>query len=54
MNLLRKIISLIVSVILAVILFTYLAETDVQWRILLSGILFISTYITLDGFLQYI
>ncbi len=54
MNLLRKTISLIVSASLAMILFAYLTTTDIQWRILLSGILFISSYITLDGFLQYI
>lgn len=42
-----------VSIIASVILFFYLSETLLVWRLFFAIIMFLSTYIMFDGFLKY-
>jgi len=49
---LRKILSLTISIGMSGILFYYLSETVIQWRIALSVLMFLATYIMIDGFLR--
>jgi hypothetical protein len=48
----RKVFSLAISIVSAGFLFFYLSETSLQWRIALSVLLFLATYIMTDGFLM--
>jgi len=52
MKILRRIISLAVSVGVSGGLFYYLSETLILWRVVFSFILFLATYILIDGFLR--
>jgi hypothetical protein len=47
-----KIISLIISIVASGSLFYYLSETLIQWRIAFSALMFLATYIMIDGFLR--
>ena len=49
---LRRILVLAISIGGAGFLFFYLSETLIQWRIALSVLLFLATYIMIDGFLR--
>jgi hypothetical protein len=49
---LRKILSLATSIGASGILFFYLSETVLQWRVALSLLMFLATYIMIDGFLR--
>jgi hypothetical protein len=48
----RRISSLAISVGASGILFYYLSETLIQWRIVLSILMLLATYIMIDGFLR--
>ncbi len=49
----RKFISLGVAIITSGALFYYLSETLIQWRMIFSALLFLATYIMIDGFLRH-
>ena len=49
----RKFISLGVAIITSGVLFHYLSETLIQWRMIFSALLFLATYIMIDGFLRH-
>lgn len=49
----RKFVSLGVAIITSGALFYYLSETLIQWRIIFSALLFLATYIMIDGFLRH-
>ena len=49
---LRRVSSLAISIGASGILFYYLSETLIQWRIALSVLMFLATYIMIDGFLR--
>jgi hypothetical protein len=48
----RRIASLAISMGASGILFCYLSETLIQWRIVLSVFMLLATYIMIDGFLR--
>ena len=48
----RRIASLVISIGASGILFCYLSETIIQWRIVLSVLMLLATYIMIDGFLR--
>ena len=48
----RRISSLAISMGASGILFYYLSETLIQWRIVLSVLMLLATYIMIDGFLR--
>jgi len=50
---LKRLIVLSFSIIAAAILFIYLSETLILWRLFFSFMMFISTYILFDGFIKY-
>jgi len=52
MRISRKIASLAISVGASGTLFYYLSGTLIQWRIVLSVLLFLATYIMIEGFLR--
>jgi hypothetical protein len=52
MNTSKRILSLIVSVGSAAVLFFYLAETVILWRIVLSSLVLIAAFFMIDGFLR--
>jgi hypothetical protein len=49
----RKIASLAVAIVASGALFYYLSETLIQWRIVFSTLMFLATYIMIDGFLRH-
>jgi hypothetical protein len=52
MRISRRIASLAIGLGASGILFYYLSETLIQWRIVLSVLMFIATYILIEGFLR--
>jgi hypothetical protein len=48
----RKILSLAMGIGASGGLFYYLSETFIYWRIALSALMFLATYIMMDGFLR--
>ena len=48
----RRILGLAISIGASGILFYYLSETLIQWRIVLSVLMLLATYIMIDGFLR--
>jgi hypothetical protein len=52
-NKIKYLIAPLVAVACAGLLFYYLNETMLLWRVLLSAILFISAFILIDGFFRY-
>jgi hypothetical protein len=48
----RRIVSLAIGIGASGGLFYYLSETSTQWRVGLSALMFLATYIMLDGFLR--
>jgi len=52
MKISRRIASLAISVGVSGGLFYYLSGTLIQWRIVFSVILFLATYIMIDGFMR--
>jgi hypothetical protein len=50
---LKQLIIYSIAVIASAILFLYLSETLLPWRIFFALIMFLSTYIMFDGFLKY-
>lgn len=51
-NIIRKIISLGAASAGSVMLFLYLSETIIQWRLTFSILLFFAAFIMIDGFLR--
>ena len=49
---LRRIVSPFIAVIASGGLFYYLSETIMPWRIAFAAIMFLATYIIIDGFLR--
>jgi hypothetical protein len=49
----KKIISVLISIMFSVGLFIYLSGTPVIWKTVLSALMFISTYTLTDGFIKY-
>jgi len=52
MKISRKIVSLVIGIGASGGLFYYLSETLIQWRVVFSALMFIATYIMIDGFLR--
>lgn len=50
----RKFVSLGVAIITSGALFYHLSETLIQWRMIFSALLFLATYIMIDGFLRHV
>lgn len=48
----RKIASLAIGIVASGGLFYYLSETLIQWRIVFFALMFLATYIMIDGFLR--
>lgn len=48
----RRILSLAISIGASSGLFYYLSETPIYWRVVLSALMFLATYIMIDGFLR--
>ena len=48
----RKIASLAIAIGTSGGLFYYLSETLIQWRVVFSALMFLATYIMIDGFLR--
>jgi hypothetical protein len=48
----RKIVSLAISIGASGGLFYYLSETLIPYRVAFSVLMFLATYITIDGFLR--
>ncbi|MDD3656789.1 MAG: hypothetical protein PHI72_08545 [Atribacterota bacterium] len=49
----KQLIIFSVSIIASAILFFYLLETLLVWRLFFAIIMFLSTYIMFDGFVKY-
>jgi hypothetical protein len=52
MKISRKILSLAIGMGASGGLFYYLSETFIYWRVVLSALMFLATYIMMDGFLR--
>jgi hypothetical protein len=52
MRISRRIASLAIGLGASAFLFYYLAETLMQWRVALSVLMFLATYILIEGFLR--
>ncbi len=52
MKISRNILSLAIGIGASAGLFYYLSETSIHWRLILSVLMFLATYIMLDGFLR--
>ncbi len=52
MRISRRIASLAIGLGASGVLFYYLSETLIQWRIALSALMFLATYILVEGFLR--
>lgn len=52
MKLPREIVSPVIAIVASGALFLYLSETSFHWRIIFSVLLFLATYIMIDGFLR--
>jgi hypothetical protein len=53
MRKMRHLIAPVVAAACAGILFYYLVETLLLWRLVLSALLFLSTFILVDGFFRF-
>ena len=50
---LKQLMIVLIAVIASGILFFYLSETLLLWRLFFTVMMFLSTYIMFDGFLKY-
>ncbi len=50
---LKQIIILVVATGAFSLIFFYLSETLIYWRVTFSALMFLATYIMIDGFLKY-
>ncbi len=50
---LKQVINLSIVIGVSSIIFFYLSETLIFWRFIFSGLMFLATYIMVDGFLKY-
>jgi hypothetical protein len=48
----RRILGLAIGIGASGVLFYYLSETSIPWRVVLSALMFLATYIMIDGFLR--
>jgi len=50
---LKQFINLAIAIGSFSLIFFYLSETLLYWRFIFSGLMFLATYIMIDGFLKY-
>ncbi|WP_319560426.1 hypothetical protein [Marispirochaeta sp.] len=49
----KKVIAAGVALLFAGGLFSYLSTTFLMWRVVFSGLLFLSIYVFIEGFINY-